>query len=183
MKFQKSIRIPVHYDTTNTKIGILDSLTARLTYGIMLISNLIDENTTLDRTTLNKLIKSSDIVEKTGLSAGFIDQCRDKAIWAWKSYRKLHIDWEKKVERATERLEASEDDKEKEKKQKSLDKLLKKEPSRPTFEDKTPCRLDSRTGKITIGKGKFSQLWIHISTLEKGKTIDIPLNPSQYHLN
>jgi len=183
MKFQKSIRIPVHYDTTNTKIGILDSLTARLNYGIMLISNLIDENTTLDRTTLNKLIKSSDIVEKTGLSAGFIDQCRDKAIWAWKSYRKLHIDWEKKVERATERLEASEDDKEKEKKQKSLDKLLKKEPSRPTFEDKTPCRLDSRTGKITIGKGKFSPLWIHISTLEKGKTIDIPLNPSQYHLN
>ncbi len=183
MKFQKSIRIPVHYDITNTKIGILDSLTARLTYGIMLISNLIDENTTLDRTTLNKLIKSSDIVEKTGLSAGFIDQCRDKAIWAWKSYRKLHIDWEKKVKRATERLEASEDDKEKEKKQKSLDKLLKKEPSRPTFEDKTPCRLDSRTGKITIGKGKFSPLWIHISTLEKGKTIDIPLNPSQYHLN
>jgi len=31
-------------------------------------------------------------------------------------------------------------------------------------------------------KGKF-QLWIHISTLEKGKTVDIPLNPSQYHLN
>jgi len=31
-------------------------------------------------------------------------------------------------------------------------------------------------------KGKF-QLWIHISTLEKGKTVDIPLNPSQYHIN
>ena len=183
MKFQKSIRIPVHFDTTNTKIGILDRLTARITYGITLISNLIDEKTTLDRTTLNKLIKISDVVERTGLSAGFIDQCRDKAIWAWKSYRKLHIDWEKKVERATERLGASDDNKEKEKRQKSLDRLLKREPSRPTFEEKTTCRLDTRTGKVTKGKGKLSPLWIHISTLEKGKTIDIPLNPSQYHLN
>ena len=26
-------------------------------------------------------------------------------------------------------------------------------------------------------------MWIHLSTLELGKTIDIPLNPSQYHLN
>ena len=26
-------------------------------------------------------------------------------------------------------------------------------------------------------------MWVHISTLEKNKTIDIPLNPSQYHLN
>ncbi len=34
-----------------------------------------------------------------------------------------------------------------------------------------------------MGKGKFSPLWIHISTLKKRKTIDIPLNPSQYHLN
>lgn len=183
MKFQKSIRIPVHFDTTNTKIGILDRLTARITYGIMLISNLINENTTLDRTALNKLIKNSDVVEKTGLSAGFIDQCRDKAIWAWRSYRKLHIDWEKKAERAVERLESCDDDKETEKRQKSLDKLLKREPSRPAFEDKTSCRLDTRTGKITKGKGKLSPLWIHISTLEKGKTIDIPLNPSQYHLN
>ncbi len=72
---------------------------------------------------------------------------------------------------------------EKAKKEKSLEKLLKREPRKPSFEKKTPCRFDYRTGKVEMGKGKLSPLWIHISTLEKRKTIDIPLNPSQYHLN
>jgi hypothetical protein len=29
---------------------------------------------------------------KTGLSAGFIDQSIDKALWSWKSYKKLYKD-------------------------------------------------------------------------------------------
>ncbi len=37
--------------------------------------------------------------------------------------------------------------------------------------------------KSGAGIGKFASLWIHMSTLEKRRTIDIPLNPSQYHLN
>ncbi len=32
-------------------------------------------------------------------------------------------------------------------------------------------------------EGKLSKLWIKISTLEKGKTICIPLSVSQYHHN
>jgi transposase len=149
----------------------------------MLISELIDGGTKLDRTTLNRLVKESDIVEKTGLSAGFIQQCIDTVLWTWKSYQDLHKEWEKKIKRAQERLECARDDKEKQKIEKSLKKMLKREPSRPTFEDKTPCRIDSRTGKVQKGIGKFSALWIHISTLEKNNTIDIPLNPSQYHLS
>jgi len=167
MIVKKTIKIPVHYDTTKSKIGILDNLTARITYCIRLISDLIDEDTKLDRMALNRLVKNSDIVEKTGLSAGYIQQCIDKVIWSWKSYRKIHKGWEKK----------------KEKRETSLQKLLKREPSKPVFQDKTSCRLDYRTGKVESGKGKLSPLWIHISTLEKGKTIDLPLNPAQYHLN
>jgi putative transposase len=183
MQVKKTIKVPVHYDTTNTKIGILDRLTARITYCIVLISSLIDENTELDRKTIRGLIKKSNIIELTGLSYGFRDQCIDKVIWSWKSYRALHKDWEKKVNRAEERIASARDDKEKEKREKSFGKLLNREPSIPAFEEKTPCRIDYRTGKVTKGKGKFSELWIHLSTLEKGKTIDIPLNPSQYHLN
>jgi transposase len=183
MIVQKSLKIPIHYDTTNSKINILDKLTARITYGIRLISELIKEDTKIDRKTIRKLVKGSDVVARTGLSAGFIDQCIDKVIWTWKSYKKLHKEWEKKLESAEERLESSRDDKEKDKAEKSLDKLLKREPSRPSFKDKTPCRIDSRTGHVEAGKGKLSPLWIHVSTLEKNNTIDIPLNPSQYHLN
>jgi hypothetical protein len=74
MQVKKTIKIQVHYDTTNTKIGILDRLTARITYFIMLISNLINENTELDRKTIRKLVKENDIESKTGVSYGFRDQ-------------------------------------------------------------------------------------------------------------
>jgi putative transposase len=183
MQVRKTIKVPVHYDTTRTKVSILDNLTARITYCIRLISELVDENTKLNRTILNELIRNSDIVEKTGLSAGFVQQCIDKVIWTWKSHKDRHEEWVKKVERVKEKIETAWDDKEKEKAEISLQKLLKREPSRPSFEDKTPCRVDYRTGEVESGKGKFSPIWIHVSTLEKGNTIDIPLNPSQYHLN
>lgn len=183
MLVQKTLKIPVHYDTTKRKRDILDRLTARITYGIRLISELIDEDTGLDRTTIRKMVKNGDIVEKTGLSYGFRDQCIDKVIWSWKSYKKLHKDWERKVKAAEERIASMKDEKGKAKREKSFEKLIKREPSKPAFHNKTPCRFDYRTGKVEWGKGEFTPLWIHISTLEKGKTIDIPLNPSQYHIN
>ncbi len=183
MIVQKSLKIPIHYDTTNTKIGILDRLTARITYSIILISELITEETEINRPTIRKLVKDNEIATKTGLSAGFIDQCIDKVIWTWKSYNKHHKKWENRVTRSIERITSARDEKEKEKREKSFEKLLKREPSQPTFNEKTPCRYDYRTGNVQWGKGKFSPIWIRISTLEKNKRIDIPLNPSQYHLN
>lgn len=183
MIVQKSLKIPVHYDITKTKQNILDKLTARITYGIGLISGLITEETKIDRKTIRKLVKDSDIVTKTGLSAGFIDQSIDKVIWVWKSYNKQHRRWENRVLKSESRITSARDEKEKAKGGKSLEKLLKREPSRPTFEHKTPCRIDYRTGKIETSESKLSPLWMHISTLKKGKTTDVPLNPSQYHLN
>jgi len=183
MKIQKSLKIPVHYDTTKTKQNILDKLTARMTYGIRLISELITEETKIDRKTIRRLVKDSDIVTKTGLSAGFIDQCIDKAIWTWTSYRKLHRRWENQVISSEERIVSARDEKEKEKRVKSYEKVLAREPSRPSFEDKISCRIDCRTGKIEQSESKLTSLWMHISTLKKNNTIDVPLNPSQYHLN
>ncbi len=51
----------------------------------------------------------------------------------------------------------------------------------PKFQEKTPCRIDYRTGRIDRGINSFN-LWMHISTIEKNQPMDIPLNPSQYHL-
>jgi len=183
MQVRKTVKVPIHYDTTKTKVGILDSLTARITYTIKLISELITEDTKLDRTTIRKLVKDSNIIELTGLSYGFRDQCIDKYIWARKSHQKLHRTWERQVASAEKRIETARDDKEKEKRQKSFDKILKREPSLPDFRDKTPCRIDYRTGKIQRSESKLTPLWMHISTLKKNQTIDVPLNPSQYHLN
>ncbi len=183
MLVTKSVRIPVHYDTTGNKTSILDNLTARITYCIRLISELVNRDTVTDRATIRKLVKGSDIIERTGLSSGFIDQCIDKVIWTWKSNNEHYDKWNDKVLRAQERLFSARDDKEREKAEKSLNKLMSGEPSVPDFEDKTSCRFDYRTGSVEEGIGKFSPLWIRISTLQKNYRVDIPLNPSHYHMN
>ena len=67
-------------------------------------------------------------------------------------------------------------------KEQYVQKLLKREPSAPVFPDKTPCRTDPRTGKIQKSRVKLTTYWIHLSTLRKGITIDVPLNPSYYHI-
>ena len=198
IEIKKTIRIPVHYDVTKNKMDILNSLTARITYGIRLIGELVsdvyadtfmngddnDIDNVLKLKVIEDIVNNSNIIEKTGLSSGFIQQCINKVIFSYKSHRKLHKEWEGKVERAEDRLDSVRDDKELEKADKWLGKLRKREPSKPDFRKKISCRFDDRTGTVekSKDKGKFS-LWIHISTLELGKTIDIPLNPSVYHLN
>ncbi len=205
VEIKKTIRIPVHYDVTKNKMDILNRLTARITYGIRLIGELVsyvygdtfingnnsnmlsddeDIKSILKLNVIEEIVNNSNIIEKTGLSSGFIQQCINKVIWMFKSHRKLHKEWEGKIERAEERLYLARDDKEIEKSEKWLEKLRKREPSKPfgkysNNDSKIPCRLDYRTGNVVRwDEGKLSKLWIKISTLEKGKTICIPLNPS-----
>ena len=198
IEVKKTIRIPIHYDVTKNKMDKLVRLTERITYGIRLIGELIsdvyadtfangddnDLNSILKLSVIEDIVNNSNIIEKTGLQSTYIQQCINKVIFSYKSHRKLHNEWERKIERTEERLENARDDKELEKTEKWLEKLRKREPSKPDFREKTSCRLDWRTGNVekSKDKGKFP-LWIHISTLEKGKTVDIPLNPSTYHLN
>ena len=195
IEVKKTIRIPVHYDVTKNKTDILNNLTARITYGIRLISEVVydlvkdvegtdEELQFLKLNVIEEIVYNTDIVERTGLQSTYIQQCINKVIFSYKSYRDLHKKWEGKVLRAEERLDSARDDKELEKADKWSEKLRKREPSKPTFENKTSCRLDWRTGNVVKwDDGKLSKLWIKISTLEKGKTICIPLSPSQYHLN
>ena len=173
MKYQKTIKIPIHYGTTKEKLNKLNKLTARTTYAIRLISALIREDTKLDRKTLRGLVNDTDIAEKTELSYGFVDQCIDKVLWSWKSYKKLHKAWDKQVEHAEERGN-----------DRWLAKLKKREPAPPTFDThKVSCRIDVRTGHVEYNKtSKITALWLRISTLVKFKQIQIPLNPSHYHL-
>lgn len=135
----------------------------------------------VDRPTLRKVVKDSDVVAKSKLSAGFVDQCIDKVLWTWRSYRALHKDWEYSYQRAIDRLESARDDKEKEKAKTLMRKLENREPRTPRFEEKTSCRFDYRTGTIERGENTFL-LWMHVSTLKKGTMMDIPLNPSAWHL-
>lgn len=181
MEVRKTVRIPVHHGTTKSKLDRLDRLTARLTYGISLINNLVTTDTKLDRKTLRRLVKDSDVVAKAKLSSGYVDQCIDKVLWTWRSYKALHRDWEYGYQRAIDRLESARDDKEKTKAETRLRKLEEREPGTPRFEEKTSCRLDYRTGTIQRGENSFA-LWMHVSTLVKGDTMDIPLNPSAWHL-
>jgi putative transposase len=118
-----------------------------------------------------------EIADITKLSSGYVQQCRDKALWMWKSYSELHKKWSKKIGSA-------------DKTKNYYQKLLKREPSKP-FESKLEQKnkidiiIDTRTGSLlNDSNNSISDHWIRISTLEKGKKgkLEIPLNPSKFHL-
>ena len=194
---KKTIRIPVHFATTKLKQSILDNTTARITFCIKSISDLINENTELTSGAIRGVVRKNKIAKTMKFSEGFVDQCIDKAIWSWRSYKRLHKEWENRI-KSVERKITEKETKIKEdyredfkiqlqrklERQKArLEKIKNREPTMPTFEGKTPCRIDKRTGKIQWNeKSKLTPLWIHLSTLKKSKRIDIPLNPTKYHL-
>ncbi len=185
MDVTKTLKIPIHYGTTKHKTDILERLTARISFCICLISELVEkavmadfDGFELDRPTVRKLVKCSDVVERTGMSAGFVDQCIDKVVWEWKSYKTHHHKWESSLDSFLKTFDKTEDP------EVRLENLLKREPEPPDFTgNKVPCRIDVRTGKVWFSESSsFSPLWMNISTLKKQKTIDVPLNPCKYHL-
>ncbi len=92
LKICKTLVLPVDDRITTTKLKFLDKLTARLTYGVQLfLENIIVENITTAKEA-EKYRK--DIETITGLSSGFAQTCRDKALWMFKSYRELHREWQ-----------------------------------------------------------------------------------------
>jgi hypothetical protein len=54
MQIVKTVKIPVHYATTKRKLDILNKLTARLTYGVHLWSQIIEANDIRTRSGLRK---------------------------------------------------------------------------------------------------------------------------------
>ena len=176
MLVQKTVRVPIHYATMKGKLHMLDKLTARLTYAVKLWSELIGRHYIRTRGELQNLRYQHLVQEMTGLSAGFVQQCGNKALWMWESYHELHERWEKAIEKARARGD-----------EQRLRKLLKREPSKPFngkgSSGKIPTRFDYRTGEIQRSKrAKLSPLLIRISTLEKYEKLTVFLNPSSYHL-
>jgi len=158
------------------KLHALDKLTARLTYAVRLWSELIERHDIQTRKELQNLRHQHFVQEVTGLSAGFVQQCGNQALWMWEGCREFHDRWEKAVERARARGD-----------ERRLRKLLEREPSKPFNgkgpSRKIPIRFDYRTGEVQGSKrAKLSPLLIRMSTLKKCEKLTVFLNPSSYHL-
>lgn len=177
MLVQKTVKVPIHYATTKNKLHVLDRLTARLTYAVKLWSEVIERHGIHTRRELQQLDHQHFVQQLTGLSAGFVQQCGNQALWMWESYRELHSKWQKAVEKVRARGNES-----------WLRKLLEREPSKPfqgkNSNRKIPTRFDYRTGEVKRSEhAKLSSLLIRISTLKKHEKLVVFLNPSKYHLS
>lgn len=169
----KTVRVPVHYALTERKLSILNRLTARLSYCVWLFSKLNGEHdmdvegygefTMRDIARIGKLTK---------LSSALIQQCRDQALWIWRSYHAQHEEWRRRLNHAKGRWR---------------EKLLKREPQKPFHKglnEKIPVRIDIRTGLVEQSQTiKLAPYVIQLSTLKKHRRITIPLNPAGYHLD
>ncbi|MBI2671372.1 transposase, partial [Candidatus Woesearchaeota archaeon] len=66
-EFSRTIRIPVHYKITKSKINKLNKITAKLTYAIKLFSDKIKETNQISRKELSRYEK--EIQKTTKLSS------------------------------------------------------------------------------------------------------------------
>jgi len=169
-RYVRTLKLPVHYLTTKRKLSILDKLTARHTYAVRLFCEEIKK--TGMKVSSRKQIRqhSCYVQEKTGLSAGFIQQAEDKALWMWLSYYQLHKVWRYQLMNATKGT-------------KRYNKILKREPSEPCASsrskiNKVPIFFDERTGELQEASLVLTKWLIRISTLKKGERINVLLNPS-----
>ena len=171
----KTIRIPVHYSITTHKISILNSLTARTTYGVWTWSELFREHK-LKGSYADRRLFHAHVKEQAKLSGAITQCCFDTAAWMWRSYREAHKAW--RMEAAIARREGD---------SKWLRKLLRREPQPPFMngmQGKVPIWFDSRIGSIEKAKHlKLCPYVARISTLRRGVKLTIPLNPAKHHLD
>jgi putative transposase len=171
----KTIKLPVSPEITKKKLNYIERLSARVTYAVSLYLDIIIKNDITKLREANNYQKF--IAKKTGLSSAFVQCARDRALEMYKSYKKLHKDWLKKVkrlERAVEKAKFRSKNRIKRLKKK-LYRLRKREPSLPIVRRKQPIFFDYRIGAIVFSTTKKFKAWAKISTLKKHETIYIPL--------
>jgi putative transposase len=174
LEITKTVRIPVHYALTKRKLGILEHLTARHSHCVQLFSKLIEERNMNVIKKYGEFTKAevTPVRKLTRLNVAYMQQCRDQALWMWKSYRELHREWERRLNHA---------------KGKWRGKLLEREPKRPFqngFARKIPIRIDQRTGAVEPShRIRLAPYVLRLSTLKKGMRITVPLNLAKYHLD
>lgn len=173
MEVIRTVRVPVHYALTKRKLSVLDRLTARHSYCIWLFSKLIDERK-MNVERYGEFTKDdmTRIAMLTRLQSTYLQQCRDQALWMWRTYFAQYQEWDRELKRSRGNWR---------------EKLLKREPRRPLRSGlvrKIPVRIDARTGHVEASKRiKLCPLVLRVSTLEKYAGVTIPLNPADYHLN
>jgi len=170
----KTVRIPVHYAVTKHKRSILDSLTARTTYGIRLWSKLFKEQKLKGSYADRRLFYEQ--VKREAKLGTMTQCCFDTAAWMWWSYREAHKAWRRNV--AIARREGE---------WKWLRKLLRRKPQEPFtngMQSKGSIWFDNRFGLIERSKHlKLCPYVARVSTLRRGEKLTIPLNPAKYHLD
>jgi len=173
LEVTKTVRVPVHHLLTKRKLSIMNRLTARMSYGVGLFSQLIEQRNM--RVEHYGEFSRSDIAEIgkiTKLQIAYVQECRDQALWLWRSYQTRHAEWEKRYKYA---------------KGKWREKLARREPHKPFYrgmQSKIPVRIDKRMGSVEASEQmKLSSYVIRLSTLKKGCRVTIPLNPVEYHKN
>jgi len=92
----KTVKIPVHYGITRRKLSVLDSLTARTTYGVWIWSRLFKEHA-LKGTYADRRLFHARVKEQAKLSGAMAQCCFDTAAWMWKSYREAHETWRRSL--------------------------------------------------------------------------------------
>ena len=189
LKICKTLVLPVDKRITTTKGKFLDKLTSRLTYGVQLfLERIIAENIPSAREA-EKYRKA--IEHLTGLSSGFAQACRDKALWMFKSYRQLYREWQWEIKRLEKSIatckkrfakkNTAKDKKRLRKLQQKLYRWKNRQPSPPTIKEKVPIMFDYRVGDIAFScTSKEFPLWARISTLKKGEKLHLPLHMYLY---
>ena len=170
----KTVRVPVHYALTKRKLSILDSLTARTTYGIWLWSELFKEHKLKGSYGDRRLFYWQ--VKKDAKLGTMTQCCFDTAAWMWSGHREAHKAWRREVAIARRNGD-----------RKWLRKLLQREPQEPFtngMKGKVPIWFDSRFGSIEKSKHiKLCPYVARLSTLRRGIKLIIPLNPAKYHFD
>jgi len=170
----RTVKVPVHYGITKRKLSILNSLTARTTYGVWVWSKRFKEHKLKD--SYRDRDRFYEQVKKDTKLGAVTQCCFDTAAWMWSSYHELHKAWCRNV--AIVRRKGDE---------KWLHKLLRREPQEPFangMHGKVPIWFDSRFGAIEKSKRiKLCPYVARVSTLRRGVKLTIPLNPAKHHLD
>lgn len=169
----RTVKIPVHYAITRHKVHILDSVTARTTYGVCFWSKLFKEHklkgSYADRQLFLEYVKA-----QAKLGSAMAQCCFDTATWMWHSYRETHKTWLREVVIVREGGNM-----------RRLDRLLQREPQEPFTNGllhKVPIWFSSDYGSIEKSKHlKLCPYVARVSTLKRRSKITIPLNPAKHH--
>jgi len=122
-----------------------------------------------------------DIQARTGLNAAFAQATRDRALWMWRSYRRLWREWGWRVRKLERHVAWANNQKLRRRLEHKLYRLKQREPSEPKITRKQPVMFDRRIGRIELSrKAKHFGLWARVSTLKLREILELPLHSYSY---